>query len=132
MLALWTFGNFVTSGKVPYLNLPATGYDQYARSGAGYVQGRFRGQDYLYVAMEYRRHLGSIKNVPIGGVVFANASSASSTGVNNVSLGDYIEPGYGFGVRIMVQKKTRTNIGIDYGYGSYGSSALYVRLNENF
>ncbi|MBL4798371.1 MAG: hypothetical protein JKY50_13220 [Oleispira sp.] len=132
VLAFWTFGNFVTSGDVPYLDLPATGYDQYARSGAGYVQGRFRGQDFAYLGLEYRKHLGSMWSVPVGGVVFGNATTASATGHNDISLGEHIEPGYGAGLRFMLQKKTNTNLGIDFAVGNYQSSALYVRLNENF
>lgn len=132
MLAFWSFGSFITSGDVPYMDLPATGYDQYARSGAGYVQGRYRGQGFAYIGAEYRKHFGSLWNIPVGGVLFANVSTASATGANDISLGEYIEPGYGLGLRIMLQKKTNTNLGIDYGMGSDGSSALYVRLNENF
>ena len=132
ILAFWTYGSFVTSGEVPYMTLPATGYDQYARSGTGYVQGRFRGQDYAYVGLEYRKHLTTLWGVPVGGVAQINASTASATGPNDISLGQYIKPGYGLGLRFMLQKKTGTNVGIDFGRGADGASALYVRLNENF
>ncbi len=132
VLAFWTFGNFVTSGNVPYMTLPATGYDQYARSGTGYVQGRFRGQDFVYAGLEYRKHLTILWGIPIGGVVQVNASSASATGVNDIHIGEYIKPAYGVGLRFMLQKKTGTNLGIDFAKGADGASALYVRLNENF
>lgn len=132
VLAFWAFGNFVTSGEVPYMTLPATGYDQYARSGTGYIQGRFRGQDYAYVGLEYRKHFTTLWGVPVGGVAQVNASTASATGPNDISLGQYIKPGYGLGLRFMLQKKTGTNLGIDFGRGADGASALYVRLNENF
>ena len=35
LLAFWTFGNLVTGGEAPYLDLPATGWDTYGRSGRG-------------------------------------------------------------------------------------------------
>ncbi|WP_057831820.1 BamA/TamA family outer membrane protein [Colwellia sp. TT2012] len=133
VLAFWAYGNFITSGDVPYMTLPATGYDQYARSGTGYVQGRFRGQDYAYVGVEYRKHLFNMWwDVPVGGVVQVNASTASATGLNDINLGQYIKPGYGIGLRFMLDKKTGTNVGIDFGRGADGASAMYVRLNENF
>ncbi|SFV55765.1 hypothetical protein MNB_SM-4-78 [hydrothermal vent metagenome] len=69
--------------------------------------------------------------MPIGGVLFANAQTISSEG-NDISLGDYIEPGAGLGLRFMLQKKTRTNLTLDYGFGNYQSSGLYLRLNETF
>jgi len=43
-LAFWLFGDLVTGGVAPYLDLPATAMDTYGRSGRGYAQGRFRGQ----------------------------------------------------------------------------------------
>ena len=46
ILAIWAYGQFVTRGKVPYLNLPAIGWDQRSRSGEGYTQGLFRGDGF--------------------------------------------------------------------------------------
>ena len=43
-LAFWLSGDFVVAGVAPYLDLPATGMDTYGRTGRGYPQGRFRGQ----------------------------------------------------------------------------------------
>lgn len=37
ILALWAYGQFVTGEKVPYLNLPAIGWDQRSRMGEGYI-----------------------------------------------------------------------------------------------
>ncbi|MBK6967539.1 MAG: hypothetical protein IPH20_27485 [Bacteroidales bacterium] len=50
-------GNFATNGEFPYLMLPATAYDQRGRSGRGYTQGRFRGNNFLYGETEYRFRL---------------------------------------------------------------------------
>ena len=46
VIAFWYWGDFDTSGHVPYLALPAITWDTYNRSGRGYIQGRFRGEEY--------------------------------------------------------------------------------------
>ena len=53
LLAFWIYGNFQTSGHMPYLDLPALGWDQFGRSGRAYTQGRFRGENVMYSEMEY-------------------------------------------------------------------------------
>src|SRR5262249_42883461 len=53
-LAVWLYGNFATGGEAPYFDLPATSMDTYGRSGRGYVQGRYRGQQLAYGELEYR------------------------------------------------------------------------------
>ena len=54
LMALWAMGNFTPEGELPYLILPATAYDQRSRSGRGYSQGRFRGNQMVYTEAEYR------------------------------------------------------------------------------
>ena len=51
-LALWAYGDMVTSGTAPYLDLPATGGDPQGRSGRGYVTGRYQGSYGLYVGFQ--------------------------------------------------------------------------------
>jgi hypothetical protein len=133
IIALWTFGNFTTSGNLPYMNLPAVAWDQYAKSGEPYAQGRFRGINMMFAGVEYRRHLLATKKNPkfLGAVVFANATTASGY-KNGISLFEYIEPGYGAGIRLNISKKARTNLGLDYGWGNYGTTGFFLRLNENF
>ncbi len=133
MLCFWGIGNFVTSGVVPYLDLPAISEDQYAKTGRGYAQGRFRGQNLVYGEAEYRRHLMSVKNDPdfLGFVLFANAFTASNKDAGT-NLFRYINMGTGAGLRIMISKKARTNLVLDYGIGNYGSSGFYLKLNETF
>jgi hypothetical protein len=135
ILGLWAYGNFTVSGEVPYMALPSTSYDQFGKSGRGYVQGRFRGENMLYVEGEYRKHLMNWsvfgKDIPIGGVAFLNMQTLSSKG-NDITLGEYIEPGYGVGLRFMLGKKTRTNLGIDFAWGNYQSGGVFMRLNETF
>jgi hypothetical protein len=51
---------------------------------------------------------------------------------NNIDLFQYIEPAVGIGLRLMIQKKARTNLAIAYGWGPNGAGALYLNLNEYF
>jgi hypothetical protein len=133
MLCYWGFANLVTSGVVPYMDLPAIGEDQYGKSGRGYAQGRFRGESLIYSEVEYRKHLFSSKKNPdfLGMVVFLNALTASNK-YADISLLKYINLGAGAGLRLMITKNARSNLGIDYAWGNYGSSGFYVRLNETF
>ncbi|MFV0366375.1 MAG: BamA/TamA family outer membrane protein [Mangrovibacterium sp.] len=130
LIGIWTYGNFVTSGDVPYLDLPAVGWDQFGRSGRGFAQGRWRGEDLWYGEVEYRFPLQKNKDT-FGGVLFCNATSASSR-TNDIKLFEYVEPSAGFGVRIMLNKSAGTNLTLDYGFGSRGSHGFYLAVNEVF
>jgi outer membrane protein assembly factor BamA len=133
MLCFWGIGNFLTSGVMPYNDLPALGEDQYNKSGRGYTVGRFRGQDLVYGEVEFRKHLASTKKSPdfLGMVVFFNAVTASNS-YADIKLFDYVNIGGGAGIRIMASKNARTKLGIDYAWGNYGSSGFYLRMNETF
>ena len=54
LIAFWLWGVSVTSGRLPYLALPAITWDTYNRSGRGYIQGRFRGDNMIYGESEFR------------------------------------------------------------------------------
>lgn len=126
VLALWSLDWF-TSGKVPFLDLPFTGGDVFNNTGRGYVEGRFRGKNMLYLESEYR--FGISSNGLIGGVVFANAQSLSEYNGNRFTT---IAPAAGAGLRLKVNKHSRTNLCIDYGLGMYGSRGIFVNLGEVF
>jgi outer membrane protein assembly factor BamA len=128
VLAFWTWGQFVTSGNVPYLALPSIGWDTYGRSGRGYVQGRFRGTNMVYGESEFRMPIS--KNGLFGVVAFLNATTASNP-TTDQSLFNSLAPGYGLGIRIKMNMKDRTNICIDYGRGQ-GSHGLYFNIQETF
>ena len=133
IFAVWFTGNFTTSGSLPYMNLPASAWDQYAKTSEPYSQGRFRGVNMLFTGVEYRKHLLATKNNPdfFGMVAFLNGTTADGY-KNGINLFEYVEPGYGLGLRFNLSQKSRTNIGIDYGWGNYNSTGFFVRLNENF
>ena len=133
LIAFWTYANFTTSGTLPYMSLPALGWDQMGRSGRAYPQGRFRGYHLYYAELEWRFPLEIFKNNPdlLGGVVFANMTSASDES-SGIDLFQYIVPAAGVGLRIMIQKESRANLTIDYGWGPDGAGAFYLNLNEYF
>ncbi len=130
LLAFWTYGSFETSGRLPYLDLPALGWDQFGRSGRAYPQGRFRGQSLMYSELEWRFPLQKEKD-KWGAVLFANATTASNEGAD-LKLFKNFNTGYGFGLRYMLNPKSRTNLCLDYGYGNNGSQGFYLSVNEVF
>lgn len=129
LIAFWLMGDFTAKGALPYLILPATAYDQRSRSGRGYTQGRFRGNNLVYGETEYRFPISPCTGV-LGGVLFVNASTASNP-QGTVKLFNSIQPGYGMGLRIMVDKKTRTNLAVDIAFGNR-SSGFYLAASETF
>lgn len=129
LIGYWGYAWFVSSGKVPYLDLPAVGWDQFGRSGRAYTQGRFRGQELVYNEIEYRFPLQKNKEI-LGAVLFINATTASNQ--LNIPLFKYLDYGYGAGLRVMISKKSRANLNIDYAIGEYGAQGFYIGLNEVF
>ena len=128
-LAFWTFGDLVTGGEAPYLDLPSTGGDLYARSGRGYPQGRFRGERLLYAEAEYRWTM--TKNGLFGMVAFVNTETLSNEQANE-KLFDSFASAAGFGFRFMLNKRSKTNLCFDIGFGRDGSKGVYFGVQEAF
>jgi outer membrane protein assembly factor BamA len=127
VLALWSYTWLITSGKPPYLDLPSTGWDVINNSGRGYIQGRFRGKHFLYNEAEYRFRITA--NGFLGAVVFANVQTVSGWPDNRLQQ---LQPGAGGGIRLKLNKKSNTNVSIDYGFGANGSRGLFVNVGEVF
>ena len=108
--------------------LPALGYDQRGRAGRGYTQGRFRGNNLVYSEAEYRFPISPCGGI-LGGVLF-NAITVSNPASDD-KLFNYITPGYGFGLRIMVDKRSRTNVQVDFGFGQK-FAGIYFGASETF
>ena len=125
-LAFWFYYWTTLSNGTPFLNLPAIGMDPYQRSGRGIEQNRYRGNELLYFETEYRRDI--TKNGLLGFVLFANFNSATQ---NNSREFSYINPAGGGGLRVKFNKKSNTNIGLDYGV-SKGYHTLIFSLGEAF
>jgi len=127
ILAFWSYNWFTVGGSPPYLLLPSTAWDEFSNTGRGYIQGRFRSLNMIDQEAEYRFVVS--ENGLFGGVVFVNAETFS-----DVLTGKYtvISPGAGLGIRIMLNKFSRTNIALDYAWGTQGSSGFFVNLGEVF
>ncbi len=128
VLAFWSY-DWLTlgSGNPPYLLLPSTGWDAYSNTARGYIQGRYRSKNMLYLESEYR--FGITGNGLLGGVVFANTQTFSDP---NTGQYHYLQPGWGGGIRISLNKFSRTNLCVDYGWGLHGSGGFFVNLGEVF
>ena len=126
VLAFWGLTTF-TRGNVPYLDLPSTGGDMYNNAGRGYVVGRYRGREMLYLEAAYR--YGLTKNGLLGAVAFVNTESFSEYTTNTFQR---VAPAGGMGLRIKINKQSDTNICIDYAIGVSGSHGLFVNLGEVF
>jgi hypothetical protein len=129
ILAIWNWGQLLTNGKLPYLAMPSIAWDTYNRSGRGYIQGRFRGENMMYSEAEYRFPI--TRNRLLGGVVFVNGTTASGN-LSSQPLLHTIALGYGAGLRVKMSKKTRTNVTVDLGLGQKGASAIFINLQEFF
>lgn len=127
ILAFWSYNWFTLGGTPSYLLLPSTGWDEFSNTGRGYIQGRFRSLNMLDQEVEYRFDI--TRNGFFGGVVFANAQSFSDL---NTGRYEVISPGAGLGIRMKLNKFSRTNIALDYAWGTQGSRGFFVNLGEVF
>ena len=127
VLALWSYNWLTIAGKPPYLLLPSTGWDDYFNTGRGYIQGRYRGRQMLYMEAEYRMQI--TKNGLLGAVFFANAQSFSKDLSRQFQT---IAPAAGAGIRIKLNKFSGANLCIDYAFGAEGSRGFFVNLGEVF
>ena len=128
-LAVWLYGNLVTGGEAPYFDLPATSMDTYGRSGRGYIQGRYRGQRLAYGEVEYRWTVK--RNGLLGIVAFLNTETLSSEDTGE-RLFDSFATGGGVGLRLMMNKRSRTNLAFDIGVGNDGEPRIYFAVQEAF
>ncbi|MCO4822541.1 MAG: BamA/TamA family outer membrane protein [Flavobacteriaceae bacterium] len=128
VLAFWVYGQFLTRGDLPYLNLPALGWDKTSRSGRGYTQGLIRGQNLAYFETEYRFPITC--NQLLSGTVFANFTSASDRD-RNIKLFQSVQPAVGVGLRVLIDKFTRTNLILNQAWGRH-SDAFYLNAGETF
>jgi outer membrane protein assembly factor BamA len=128
-LAFWTFGNLVTGGVPPYLDLPATGWDTYGRSGRGYGQGRFRGQQMLYGEVEYRWTI--TRNRLLGMVAFLNTETLSNEQTGE-RVFDSFASAVGVGLRLLINKHSKTNLAVDFARGQHGEHGIYLAVQEAF
>jgi hypothetical protein len=128
-VAFRIYADLVTSGIAPYFDLPATGMDASGRSGRGNSEGRFRGEQLAYGEIEYRATL--LRNGLVGMVAFLNTTTVSSSETGEKLFDDFL-PGAGFGFRLLIDKKSRTNLCLDFGWGRQRSHGVYLSVQEAF
>ncbi|HEY7290354.1 MAG TPA: BamA/TamA family outer membrane protein [Vicinamibacterales bacterium] len=126
-LAFWFMSDLVVGGTAPYFDLPATASD--GRSARGYGEGRYRGDHLVYGEVEYRGAL--TPSGLIGFVAFANTTTVDDP-ADSLRLFESWAPGAGFGFRVMLNKRSRTNLAMDYGWGKQGSRGFYLGIQEAF
>lgn len=129
LIAFWVFGDFNLTGDLPYLTLPTIGGDQRARSGRGYVNGRYRGKHMVYAEAEWRFPISPCSKI-LGGVIFVNATTTDNPS-RDIALFQYVRPAVGFGIRLMVNKYFRTNINLDFAIG-HNTKGFYFSGQETF
>lgn len=128
-LALWSYVDVVTTGVAPYLSLPMVGGDPRGRTGRGFREGQLRGDRFVYGEAEYRASL--MASGLLGMVVFVNASTVGYP-PSNQHVFDSVSAAGGAGLRLMLQKRSRTNLCLDFGFGQKGSHGIYLGLSDAF
>jgi hypothetical protein len=127
MLAFWSFYWTTFDSHTPYLDLPSIGWDPYQqRSGRGFPQNRYRGKALAYFESEYRRDI--TWNGLLGFVLFSNLNAVSEPVTGQFA---YWHLAGGGGLRLKFNKRSGTNISLDYGI-SKQYSLLYLNLGETF
>ena len=128
-LAIWASADLVVDGVAPYFDLPATASDPYGRSGRGYAEGHFRGEKLAFVELEYRAPL--MRNDLLGMVAFVNTTTIANRQAGE-RLFDNFAPGAGAGLRLLLNKRSRTNLAFDVGFGENGNRGVYLVVQEAF
>jgi outer membrane protein assembly factor BamA len=127
-LAFWLASD-LSFGTVSYFELPATVNDMYGRSARGYREGRYRGERLAYGEAELRMPL--TRNGLIGAVAFVN-----TTTVTNLEQDEHLfhaaAPSGGLGLRALLNKRSRTNVCVDIGWGKAGARGVYFAIQDAF
>ena len=115
-VAVWLLGDFVTGGSAPYLDLPGIA-EVYVRTFSARVHHRpLQG-----AASGVRRTgipLTLLANGLLGAVAFANATAID--GNPDQKLFSTFAPASGGGLRVLLSKRSKTNLSLDYGWGVAG------------
>jgi outer membrane protein assembly factor BamA len=122
VLALQAIGKFST-GTVPFREMALLGGGRMMR---GFYEGRFRDRQLLAMQAEYRYQLFS----RVGLVAFGSLGEVGHSG-KNLGISE-LKPAAGGGVRLMLNRKEKLNIRIDYAVGSDKASGFYFAIGEAF
>jgi outer membrane protein assembly factor BamA len=128
-LAFWTFADLVVGGVAPFFDLPSTAGDTYGRSARGYAEGQFRGERLVYGEVEYRATL--TENGLLGMVAFLNTTTTTNLDTDERLFDSFATAG-GAGLRLLINKRSKTNLCLDFGFGKQGSKGVYLAVQEAF
>ena len=136
VLAFWGY-LWSSFGNQPFLLLPSTGWDEFWNTGRGFSQGRYRGADMRYLEAEYRFQVS--KNGLLGGVLFSNLQNfpdelfTSYSEYRGRKTANVTSVGYGLGLRLKLNKYSKTNLAVDMGFGQdFPKPWIAVNLGEVF
>ncbi len=121
VIAVNLYGLFA-KGEVPFNRLPALGGSQIMR---GYYSGRFRDHNYIAGQLEWRMPIWKIIALRTwvgAGQVAANFDQFHTSG---------FKANIGVGIRVEFDKKSRSTIRLDQGFGE-SQSGFYLKINEAF
>jgi hypothetical protein len=128
-IAFWAFADLVVGGVAPFFDLPSTAGDTYGRSARGYAEGQFRGERLAYGEIEYRAPL--TQNGLLGMVAFLNTTTVTNLDKDE-RLFDSFASAAGAGLRLLINKRSKTNLCLDFGFGKQGSRGIYLAIQEAF
>jgi outer membrane protein assembly factor BamA len=128
-IAFWTYTSLVTKGIAPYFDVPTTAMDQYGRSARAYAEGRYRGEKLVYAETEYRGPI--LRNGLLGLVGFATITTVSNSQTGE-KLFDSIAPSVGGGLRLLLDKRSRTHLCLDFAWGKDGATGVYLAIQDAF
>jgi len=128
VIALWNWGSYLLGGAIPYFELPGTARDGTFRSGRGYLSQYFKGTQFNDTEGEFRFPI--LANKFLSGVVFGSLQTGNDE--HGTRIFEVFQPGYGGGLRVLFNKATRTNLALDYAWGTFGNKGFFLNLNEAF
>ncbi|GAA0550149.1 BamA/TamA family outer membrane protein [Chitinophaga japonensis] len=126
VLALWGYYWTVLGNKTPYLDLPSIGWEPNNRSGRGIEQNRYRGKGLFNLEAEYRRDITA--DGLLGFTVFVNMNTVTQPDKYRFTG---FHPAAGAGLRIKFNKRSNTNIALDFGISRH-DRIFYINLGEAF
>lgn len=121
ILAIQLYGLF-GKGEVPFNRLPGLGGSSIMR---GYYSGRFRDNNYLAFQMEWR--------MPIWKIISLRTWVGAGQVASSFNQFDWpgFKPNIGVGLRFQFDKRSRSNIRMDEGFGK-NTQGFYFKINEAF
>jgi outer membrane protein assembly factor BamA len=117
---------FVTDiniGSPPFYDFAFLGGDKFVR---GYYYGRFRDKNLSNIQTEFRGRVYKIIGMSLFGGLARLSTEKNYLATSNTKYN------YGLGLRVVMDKKEKTNLRLDYAIGSNGNNGFYISFGESF